>query len=185
MPFQHPEGNEGGDHQPQSQPVRGGDGYRQPAEYCLQGNAQCGGGDQRHHDGAQAAKDALHHLHLPVAEVQPAQQTDDHQRGQHKTKRGYDGPRQSGSAHAHKGGGVDADRSGGHFCDGDQIVEDGHGNPAVLIHHLLPDQRDGHIAAAHTEQAHLQKAQKQFRQHASASFAPAASWRCSAAPLPE
>ena len=171
MPFQHPQGDESRCHQQEGQPVDLIKHRPDAAEDDLHGDAQRCGGDQRHHGGAQAAQNALHHLHLLVAVIQPAKQADNHQRRQNKAQRSHQRTGKAAHPYAHESGSIDTDGARGHLRDGDQIVEDGHGNPAVLGDHLLLDQRDGHVSATHTEQAHLQEAQEQFSQHGLPSFA--------------
>ena len=64
---------------------------------------------------------------------------------------------------SHKGGGIDGDGAGRHFGNGDQIGEFRHAQPAMAVHHLFLNQRDGGHTASEAEKADLKKAEKQIQ----------------------
>ena len=104
--------------------------------------------------------------------VDEGQRQHDDAGGQHAPCRGHNGAGQPRHPDAHKSGRVDGDGPGGHLSDGHDVGELVHGQPGVLVHHLLLDQRHGGIAAADAEQSDLEKApEKLGEKHHVAPFA--------------
>ena len=118
--------------------------------------------DKCHDDRPQAGQNALQQGNVLVPAVDVGQERYKEQRRGDAAQRCDDGSGHLRDPQSHKGRRVDRNGAGGHLRDRDKVGELLHGQPAVLLHHLTLDQRNGGVAAAHTEHPHLQKAEKKL-----------------------